>query len=433
MSSINWWFAAISLVAILFVIWPMLSGSRNKDKKYSDDSDRLALNAALYSEHLDDIQKELDKGGITTLHYEKLKKEYTQQYEQDKAVSDQTTKKQSSSYWSILTVSLCLPIAAFTIYWILGYQADIEIEYLNEKHQSALQRNGGEAKDLAIAKELKEKLQSRLQQRPENLNNQFLLARIAFELEEYRLSLASYQKILEQHPDSPQVLAEMAQVLYAASGRQFSPEVKQLFDRSISLDGQNATIIGLAGITAFQSGEYQSAINYWQQGMPYLDAGDSRQQSWRGAIDEAESRLILAGLTVAEAPSNANASDSVDQKAAPKVIVNISVSLAESVDVRSSDTVFIYARAWQKVGMPPLAVRRLKVSDLPITIQLDETQVMAPGMPTLADFEEVGISVLISKAGVAQARSGDWQESIGPIKPKLQSETIVILVDSQVP
>lgn len=430
MSSLNWWFAALSLVAILFVVWPMLSGSRNKSKKYSDDSDRLALNAALYSEHLDDIQSELDKGAITAIHFEKLKKEYTQQFEQDKLASDQSTKNPSTGHWSILTASLSLPIAALVIYWILGYQADIEIERLNEKHQRILQGSGGELKDLATAEELKAKLVGRLQQRPENLNNRFLLARIAYELGDYRLSLASYQLIVEKHPDSPQVLAEMAQVLYVAGGRKFSSEVKVLFDRSISLDPKNVTIFELAGITAFQSGEYQFAANYWRQGLPLLAGNSPAKERWLMAIDGAMSRMVEAGI---EDVQPRNVAEDTDTKADPKVIVNISVSLAEAVDVQASDTVFIYARAWQKVGMPPLAVRRLTVSELPVTIQLDETQVMAPGMPTLADFDEVGISVLISKAGVAQAQPGDWQETIGPIKPKVQSETIVILVDSQVP
>ncbi len=427
MTDFNWWFAAISLVAILFVIWPLLSHSKSKDKQYASDANRVELNLNLYNEHLDDIQKDLDSGAITPQHYEKLKKEYTLQFEQDNLENAVDIEvKKSSSRWSIIAVSISLPIAALAIYWMLGFEADIEIERLNEKYQRSVQASGGESRDIATAIELKTKLEKRLQQRPENFNNQFLLARVAFELEDYRLAIASYQKILEQHPESPQVLAEMAQVLYVAVGRQFTPEVRQLFDRAIEVDPENTTVIGFAGITAFQSSEFQLAIDYWQNGMPYLAATDQRRQSWQGAIDEAKRQMIAAGLAVAEQPSS---SDNVE----PKIIVNISVKLAENVDAKPSETVFIYARAWQKTGMPPLAVKRLTVADLPAIVQLDETQVMAPGMPSLADFDEVGISVLVSKAGVAQARSGDWRKIEGPINPKTHSTTIELLVDSQVP
>jgi cytochrome c-type biogenesis protein CcmH len=55
----------------------------------------------------------------------------------------------------------------------------------------------------------------------------------------------------------------------------------------------------------------------------------------------------------------------------------------------------------------PLAIIRKQVKDLPLTVTLDETMAMIPGM-TLDKFNPIHLVARVSKSGQAQPQPGDW-------------------------
>ena len=74
------------------------------------------------------------------------------------------------------------------------------------------------------------------------------------------------------------------------------------------------------------------------------------------------------------------------------------------------DSVFIFARAVS--GPPaPLAVKRVTVADLPITVELSDADAMMPQLK-LSNFPEVQLVARISRAG--QPTAGEW---VGRGKP----------------
>ena len=140
--------------------------------------------------------------------------------------------------WILGVTAVALPLLAIGLYQYLGAQPDWQIKLLNDQKVRLQERDGSEADIRALNKQLEELLEKRVAQRADNLHNQFLLARIYAELENYGDSLDAYQKILNQRPQSPEVLSEMAQVLYLSKGNQFTPEVKHLFDQAIQMARQ---------------------------------------------------------------------------------------------------------------------------------------------------------------------------------------------------
>jgi cytochrome c-type biogenesis protein CcmH len=94
------------------------------------------------------------------------------------------------------------------------------------------------------------------------------------------------------------------------------------------------------------------------------------------------------------------------------------------------DTVFILARAINGPRMP-LAIVRKNVSDLPATVQLDDSTAMSPAT-ALSGFEEVAIEARVSKSGQAMSRSGDLSGRVAPISPGTDA-VVELTIDTVVP
>jgi cytochrome c-type biogenesis protein CcmH len=62
----------------------------------------------------------------------------------------------------------------------------------------------------------------------------------------------------------------------------------------------------------------------------------------------------------------------------------------------------------------PLAVQRLRVSDLPVTLTLDDSMAVMPAM-RLSTFPQVVVGARISKSGQATPQSGDLEGQSDPI------------------
>src|SRR5690606_15020028 len=120
---------------------------------------------------------------------------------------------------------------------------------------------------------------------------------------------------------------------------------QQAFDQALMMDPQNTDLLGFAGIGAYQSGQFQLAIDYWQKGMKHLQPGDPRQSTSQQASDQARQQVAASG--------GPRADETVDQEeGAAAEGLRVSVRLGEAVTAKPGDTVFIYARAWEGPRMP---------------------------------------------------------------------------------
>lgn len=430
------WFLLLAVLAAAFVAWPLLSRAWKKKERDLGEAEvpdelaqRVAVNDALYDEQLSDLIRQRDSAELTENQFAKLKEELDALHLQDNAMDAMTTPRRRFGHglWVVGALALIIPAAALFLYTERGAVDDWEIQQLSTELRR-LQQRGAEQEVLrATSQALYNKLQNRLEETPENLNNHFLLARTAVELGEFRRALQAYQHILEREPNSPQIMAEMAQVLFMAAGNRMTVEVQQVFDRALKMDPGNTDLLGFAGIGAYQSGKYQLAIDYWQRGMQLLEASDPRHQTWRQAIAEAQ-RQLGPGSEAGAAAADASGADPVSDQASS---LQVTVTLGDRVKASPGDTVFVYARAWKGAKMP-LAMQQLKVADLPLTVELHEAMSMVPGM-TMSRFPQLEVVARISSSGLADPRPGDWQATAGPIDASSSEGDVKLVIDSQIP
>ena len=116
-----------------------------------------------------------------------------------------------------------------------------------------------------------------------------------------------------------------------------------------------------------------------------------------------------------ESPDALAQSEAEPVAAVSSAAITVQVSLAPELikSAAATDTVFVYAQALSGPKMPLAIVRKL-VSDLPITVSLNDTMAMMPTMK-LSNFSEVKLLARVSKSGNAMSQAGDLIGAINQV------------------
>lgn len=444
----------LCLLAMLFVVWPLRRSFAHAD--HTNDwggaaEDREKVNVSLYQSHLDELQTQLDNGTLSPEVFQSLKNELGRGLLEDNQSKSSTRKHWPIAKPLLLLAAAVVPVAGIWLYHQQGAHEDLALHALqldyNQSARAAMAQ--GKMPEKAQLETLVERLKVRVAKEPTHVPYQYLLAQNQMNLGDFKGAIQSYQAILSNSPKKqPQVMADLAQAIFFASGNRMIPEVSAFVQRVLEIAPMNGTALSLAGIDAFQKEDYQTAIDYWKKalgaigpdrGAESIRAGiaraqaallsqqqsqqqqsqqQSQQQTAQTAVDGSGSEQV-DGVSVTSKPSNS---------ATDELAVKVSVSLAPSVKVDPEKAVFIYARAWQGPKMP-LAIARLQVKDLPTTVTLSESMSMMAGM-TMASFPQLELAARISQDGTPASKSGDWQITQGPIvlkkSDKLSEFSLVI-------
>ena len=393
--------ALLSLAAVLFIVWPLMRRGGAETAV-----GRREANIALYRQHLAELEAGRDAGAVDQAQFETLKLELERSLLADSDTQEFSTRpKAAAGARGVLALlALVLPAVGIGLYWQLGASQDWQIlELVNEmRAQQEADFQAGRPPSASSAEALAASLASRLQQRPENRNNWFLLARTRMELQDYLAAVQAYQQVLRLDPESGQVMGELAQATFLAAGNRMTPEVHSLVTKTLELMPHNATALGLAGVAAFEVGAYQRAIDFWGRALDVIGR------------ESASARALLAGIARARMALAEAGNGAVADSEKAGVGLSMRVSLADGVPYEPGQVIFVYARAWQGPKLP-LAIQRVSVEDLPLEITLDETMAMAPGM-SITSFPELELVARLSRDGSATPQSGDWLATLGPIK-----------------
>jgi cytochrome c-type biogenesis protein CcmH len=272
-----------------------------------------------------------------------------------------------------------------------------------------------------------------MQEQPDDLRGWVMLAKSYSVLERYDLALPAYRNILRLGGgDDAGILADYADALAATGNGVFPDEAGKLLTDALKLDPDHIKTLWLAGHWKNQAGDRTAAIAYWEHASSLMPSDSADHQVIRQQIQQVQQQAGLPQQaepqTVAAAPKTGAVQPAAAGGGSLQVTVSLDPALRSRVD--ATDTVFIYARAVTGPRMP-LAIVRKQVSDLPVTVTLDDSMSMAPGM-VMSGFPELTIGARISKTGNAMPQSGDLQGSQSPV-PLSGTTTIAIEIDSAVP
>ena len=274
-----------------------------------------------------------------------------------------------------------------------------------------------------------ERLAARMESDPDNLEGWVMLARSYSMTSQYSLAVPAFRNILRLGGgDSASLLADFADALVATSDGRFTDESGTLLTRALALEPGNIKVLWLAGHWKNQSGDAATAINYWQRAAQQMTPDSKDWQIITRQIEQVRSQTGLPADSAVVADSSQTGASEPAATATLTVTVSLDPALRESV--RPNDTVFIFARAVNGPRMP-LAIVRKQVSDLPVTVTLDDSMAMTPAM-VLSAFDPVTIGARISRSGNAIPQSGDLQGNKTPVSTQADAR-LDVLIDATVP
>ena len=436
-----WVISGIFIVTALLFIIPTLL--RNRDVQ-QESIEHDAVNITVYRDQLAELDNDLENDILTQEQYNKSKQELQQRMLQDVPEREKMIIKKNKRIHNIAlstVITLALPLAAVFLYLVIG---DTRGLLPQAQLANATQMNRGDGSNSPAAghdnfSSVLENLIARLNKNPEDIEGWIMLGRTYAIMERYTEASNTYAKLMELIPDNPQILSDYADVLAMKNQGSLAGKPTELIFEALRIDPQYPKALALAGTAEFEQEKFAQAAVHWEKLLEVIPADSQLAKSVKESIDEA--KLLAAGgkgmaseqqAKAPESQTNVQPEKTPGDAAAPASIsISGQVTISNELTAKASpnDTLFIYARAKTGPKMP-LAILRLKASDLPATFTLTDDMAMTPTMK-MSSFPEVVIEARISKSGQAVPASGDLQGFSQPVK--IGNNNIAILIDKQIP
>ncbi len=406
-----WLLAAVLLgIAFFIIIRPLL---QNREI-VGEDSEQT--NIAIAHDRAEELKQQLQAGTLSQQQYDEQYAELELNLGDELDLKPVSQKLTASGKWMIVVILVSLPVYAILTYFALG-EPDALIKAETKPVQSVQQ--GGQDINAMIAK-----LAQRLKDNPDNAQDWIMLGRSFKYVKQYQLALNSFKKARALLGDQPDVLLHYADALAMMNNGSLAGEAEQLVFKALEKSPKDPTGLWLAGMAKAEKQEFTQAVSYWRQLLRVLPSGSDSLKQVEGLIASVQARMENPGFV--EQPGT-----TVQNQQNTAVSIEVQVNIEQSIKDRltASDTVFIYAKALSGPPMP-LAIVRKQVSDLPVTVLLNDAMAMMASQK-LSNYKAVKVMARISKSGTAMPQAGDWVGSVELTELK-QKQSVMIVINQQI-
>jgi len=390
--TVFWLVGAGLAAAVLFlIVKPLLKGPQAQSLSRRD------ANLSIHRDQLRELDADLRAGVLAQADYERARREIEARALEDAGAAAAQGPAPARSRAVAWAVGAGIPLLAAALYLFVGNPGALAPQ--SDPHAVTVQQ----------LETMVERLAARLRESPDDLEGWKLLGRSYGALGRFPESAGAYARAAALAPRDAQLLADFADVLAMARGQSLEGEPEKLIARALELDPKNLTALALAGTAAYARQDYATAAAQWEKMLPLVPADSEDARIIRANVEEART---LAGTKEEK------------QKVGRVVKGTVSIDVKVKANASPDDTVFIFARAVEGPPMP-LAVKRVKVRELPVAFALDDSMAMAPGM-SLSAHPRVVVVARVSRSGGPAAQPGDLQGMSAPVANDASGVAVVI-------
>lgn len=406
-----WIAIALLLIPALWLLVAPMRGARtlrDQLETFEANDTTAEQNVAIFQRRLASLEAARDRGDIDDARYQEDRLELERSLLEDTVVETRRPLKSASAGRLMVPLVMVAVVGAST-FWYQQYGAEGDLT-LYAIQQEVRQHPEGSLSMFT------ERMEAEAERQPNNPNVWSALFPIYRDTGQPEKAEEALERLLAIEGRIPPLLAQMAQLQFFMAERQLTPEVQALVDETLELDPRQPTVLGLLGIHAFDSGDYETAIDRWRRAVANIENPETAA-SLRDGIRVAQERMGVV-------PENADAAAAQSQG----IRVNVSLDAELEGSVSDDATVFITARDMDG-ELPPLAVIRAQVAELPMTVVLDDTAAMSADAQ-ISQVREARLMVRVSPSGQATPQPGDLfgdleSVTVGPISDDEAAEVVI--------
>ena len=395
--------SALILIAFGFILPPLW----RKPALLAADLDQR--NILIAQHRLAELKENRRLGGLSQAQYDEQLADLEQALSDDLDIKRNVSLASSQGRWVIYVLVVAVPVLAGWLYFTLG-------NYPAVSHSAEMAVDPDTLKQAEVNK-MVEGLAEKMKANPDDAQGWLMLGRSYKVLEQHGKAVDAFAHAYQLLGDQAEIMLLYADALAFVNDKNLTGKPAELVFKALALEPDNMNALWLGGMAKAQQGDTATAITLWKKLEALLPPGSESQQEIQGLLAKVESA----------APQAAAQPDAAPTANVPGAAITVQVSLAPELQKSATpgDTVFVYAQALSGPKMP-LAIVRKQVSDLPLTVSLDDTMAMMPNMK-LSNFAEVKLLARISKSGNAMSQSGDMIGSIDQVAlTDKNSHTIII-------
>lgn len=397
-------FALLLLPALWLLIAPLRRARLVHDAQRNFEANDKATeqNVAIYERRLASLEAALERGDIDQARYAEDRLDLDRSLLEDTEGLVQRPLQAPAAGRLVVPV-IAVAVVAAAVFWYQQHGAEGDLALFDTFQQSE------------SLPELMKGLEQQAQSQPQNANVWALLFPIYRDSGQGEAALHALDNLIAIEGRNPSLLAQKAQLKFFMAERNVTDEVQALIDETLRGNPSEPTIHAMLGVHAFDNSEFEEAIDYWRRAIAGM--GESATtEALREGIQIAQMRLGLpseAGQAVPQGPG-----------------VQVSVSLDESLQGRLGDDTQVFVVARDMAGeLPPLAVARLTLGDLPATLVLDDRHAMSEAA-MLSQVSEVRLLVRVTQSGNATPEAGDMYGDVGSVAVgDVDGDPVEVIID----
>jgi len=394
--------AALLVLALAILLIPLLRGSH---ARVADQRQQQNIQIGREKKKLLDAQLaegEIDQAAFDAAYLD-LQTALALELERDEA-----GEQGGRGNWMALLVLLAIPCASIALYLVYGDYRVIDNPQLT---QAAAPQSQTAAPQMSL-EEMVAAIEKRLAEDPDDAEAWFMLGRTHMAKQEFDAAVNAFRRSDTLMADEPGILFALADAVAMQNNGSLLGEPEALVLRGLERAPRFPNGLWLAGMAAEQRQDFSTAHHYWSLLLPMITDDAAAADEVRGLLASLEQRdpeLVKA--------------------AGEKRQITLRIDINDELRAQASaeTAVFVYARAMQGPPMP-LAVKRLQLQDLPLTLVLSDDDAMIPSMK-LSSFDQVVVGARVSFSGNPVSQSGDFYTELESVDSANPPEQVDLTID----
>jgi cytochrome c-type biogenesis protein CcmH len=267
--------ALLTLLVVAWVVRPLLRPA----PQAGVSSQRL--NAAIYREQLQTLERDLARGTISASDYEATRDELQLRLLDDTEAPAPTAPSHASFFWTArrtaATIAVLLPLGAAGLYGWLGQPGAID--------PAATQKVNNEKVEQMV-----ETLAKRLNANPNDPQGWAMLARSYKVMGRLDEAEQAFIKAADKVNTDPDLLVEYADLLAARADSNLEGRPLELINKALALNPQHPMGLMMSGVAAYARSDFAGAEAQWKKLLPLLESDSPDAQQIEAYITDARAK-----------------------------------------------------------------------------------------------------------------------------------------------